>query len=368
MTEITDRLNEFTAPVSMKAGVKGLVDADITQVPRIFHFPSSALSNNNGPSDISGLNLTVPIIDLGDIIKDHDDNTAARNVVVSKIKEASETWGFFQVINHGVPLTVLEEIKQGVRRFHEEDPEVKKQYTSPTGFNNQKFIYSHNFDLNDSSPLNWRDTFICFLAPDPPNPDEIPLACRDAMIEYSKHVMEFGAFLFQLLSEALSLESEMLKKMDCLKGLFMACNYYPPCPQPDLTLGINKHTDNSFLTLLLQDQIGGLQVLHQDYWVDVPPIPGALVVNIGDFMQLITNDKFSSVEHRVRANRDGPRISVACFFSSSLFPNPTVYGPIKELLSDENPAKYREITIPEYTAGYLANSFDGKSYLSNYRI
>lgn len=83
---------------------------------------------------------------------------------------------------------------------------------------------------------------------------------------------------------------------------------------------------------------------------------------------MITNDKFSSVEHRVRANIDGPRISVACFFSSSLFPNDTVYEPIKELLSDESPAKYRGITIPEYTAGYLASGFDGKSHLSKYRI
>ncbi|CAA0407254.1 unnamed protein product [Arabidopsis thaliana] len=358
-SEKTDRLNDLTTFISTKTGVKGLVDAEITEVPSMFHVPSSILSNNR-PSDISGLNLTVPIIDLG------DRNTSSRNVVVSKIKDAAENWGFFQVINHGVPLTVLEEIKESVRRFHEQDPEVKNQYL-PTD-NNKKFVYNNDFDLYHSSPMNWRDSFTCYIAPDPPNPEEIPVACRSAVIEYTKHVMEFGAVLFQLLSEALGLDSEILKNMDCLKGLLMLCHYYPPCPQPDLTLGISKHTDNSFITILLQDQIGGLQVLHQDSWVDVTPVPGALVISIGDFMQLITNDKFLSMEHRVRANRDGPRISVACFVSSGVFPNSTVYGPIKELLSDENPAKYRDITIPEYTVGYLASIFDGKSHLSKFRI
>ncbi|EOA13627.1 hypothetical protein CARUB_v10026698mg [Capsella rubella] len=343
----------------LTSGVKGLVDGDITEVPQIFHVPSSILSNNR-PDDTSGLNLTVPIIDLGEV---NNDDKSARNVVVSKIKDAAEKWGFFQVINHGVPLTVLEDIKEGVRKFHEEDPKVKNQYLATDI--NKRFVYNNNYDIHQ---LHWRDSFTCYISPDPPNPDEIPVACRGAVIEYSKHVMELGDLLFQLLSEALGLDSEVLMRMDCLKGLFMLCHYYPPCPQPDLTLGISKHTDNSFLTLLLQDQVGGLQVLHQDYWVDVPPVPGALVVNIGDFMQLITNDKFLSLEHRVRVNRDKPRISIACFFSSSLSPNSTVYGPIKELLSDENPPKYKDITIPEYTAGYLANLFDGESYLSNFRI
>ncbi|CAN7091319.1 unnamed protein product [Brassica rapa subsp. narinosa] len=100
-------------------------------------------------------------------------------------------------------------------------------------------------------------------------------------MEYWKHVMDFGALLFQLLSEALGLNSEILKKIDYLKGF--------------------KHTNNSFLILLLQDQI----VLHKDYWVDVTPIHGALVVSTENMrrfvLQLITNDKFSSVEHRVRA-------------------------------------------------------------------
>lgn len=95
-----------------------------------------------------------------------------------------------------------------------------------------------------------------------------------------------GELLFELLSEALGLNSNHLKDIDCAKSQVMFCQYYPPCPQPNLTLGLSKHTDFSFLTVLLQDNIGGLQVLRDQTWIDVPPVPGALVVNIGDLLQV----------------------------------------------------------------------------------
>ncbi|CAF2120985.1 BnaA03g56220D [Brassica napus] len=271
-----------------KEGVKGLVDAKITEIPRIFHVPRDFLTDKKP----SVSDLEIPTIDFASVHVD----TSSREAVVEKVKYAAEKWGFFQVINHGVPLNVLEEIQDGVRRFHEEDAEVKKQYFTRDD-DNKKFIYNSNFDLYSSSTsLNWRDSFVCYIAPDPPTPEELPVTCRDALFEYSKHVMSLGGLLFELLSEALGLESETLKSKECLKTLLMVCHYYPPCPKPDLTLGISKHSDNSFLTVLLQDNIGGLQILHQDSWVDVAPLPGSLVINIGDFLQLITNDRFVSVD------------------------------------------------------------------------
>ncbi|CAN6908923.1 unnamed protein product [Brassica oleracea] len=282
-TKDFDSYSERKAFDETKEGVKGLVDAHITEVPRIFRLPRETLS-----------------FFLGSRNPYH--RLRRRPRVVENIKDAAEKWGFFQVVNHGVPLSVLEEMRDGVRRFFEQDLEVKKSYLSRDA--TKKFVYNSNFHLYSSTAsVNWRDSFACYMSPNPPTPEELPVVCRGAMIEHWKHMMSLGALLFELLSEALGLSSDMLKSMDCMKGLFMICHYYPPCPQPDRTIGTNHHSDNSFLTILLQDQVGGLQILHQDCWVDVSPIPGALVINIGDFMQtqgfLMTQAPSSSHNHGV---------------------------------------------------------------------
>ena len=162
-----DSYNERKAFDETKAGVKGLVDAHITEVPHIFRLPQGTLSDKKPSVSASA----IPIIDLADV-------HVSREGIVKKVKDAAEKWGFFQVINHGVPLSVIEEIKGGVRKFHEQDLEVKKYYF--TRDVTKSVVYNSNFDLYNPSSLcvNWRDSFVCCMAPDPPNPEEIPLACR----------------------------------------------------------------------------------------------------------------------------------------------------------------------------------------------
>ena len=95
-------------------------------------------------------------------------------------------------------------------------------------------------------------------------------------MEYSEEVHKIGITIFELLSEALGLKPDHLIGMDCAKGHVILGHYYPPCPEPELTMGTTKHSDPDFLTVLLQDHAGGLQIQYQNHWIDVSPVPEAL--------------------------------------------------------------------------------------------
>ncbi|XP_004511093.1 1-aminocyclopropane-1-carboxylate oxidase homolog 11-like [Cicer arietinum] len=356
---VYDRYKELKLLDESKSGVKGLVDSGLSKVPKIFIHDKIHEHNNQ----ITSTNLNIPIIDFGPLLT----SSSSRFDIIEKVKYASENWGFFQVINHGIPSTVLDDMLHGVLRFHEQDTETKKEFYSRDI--TKRAYFNTNFDFYVTPAVNWRDTLSCVMAPQPLDPQELPSICRDITIEYSEYVKKVGMLLFELLSEALGLNSSYLKDIDCAEGLFVISHYYPPCPEPELTFGTSAHSDSSFLTVLLQDQIGGLQVFHEDQWVDVTPIPGALVVNLGDMMQLITNDKFISVKHRVLAQKLGPRVSVACFFRQHLPPeNSKLYGPISELLTPENPPVYKETSVKDLVSHYYGKGLDGTSALEHFRL
>ncbi|KAM0949652.1 putative deacetoxyvindoline 4-hydroxylase [Dioscorea sansibarensis] len=232
-----------------------------------------------------------------------------------------------------------------------------------------KVLFNCSFNIYSSPAANWRDTLFLRTAPDPPEKEEIPHVFREIVFEYSFHMQKLGEVLLELLSGARGLKPDHLKKMECTKGLALACHYYPPCPQPHLNLGTSKHTDPGFLAILLQDKsIGGFQILHKNQWVDVPPSPGCLLINIADLLQLISNDKLNSVEHGVLASKQGPRISVASFFNTHYSPFLRRYGPIKELLTDGSVPIYKEILMSEYTKYYHSKGLDGKSALDYFKL
>ena len=165
-----DRANELKAFDDTKAGVKGLVDAGVTEIPRIFHHPPDSLDKTSATT--GDIQFSIPVIDLEGIDKD----VIKRKEIVERVGEASETWGFFQVVNHGIPVSVLEEIKEGARRFYEQDTEIKKElYTRDLM---RPMVYNSNFDLYRGGATNWRDTFHCTMAPNPPKLQDLPASCR----------------------------------------------------------------------------------------------------------------------------------------------------------------------------------------------
>ncbi|KAL6638617.1 hypothetical protein ACP70R_023728 [Stipagrostis hirtigluma subsp. patula] len=357
-----DRRRELQAFDDSKAGVKGLLDAGITAIPAIFHHHAPPEQQQQQQQ------ARIPVIDLA---------APEREQVVAQVKAAAETVGFFQVVNHGVPGELLAEMLASIRRFNEEPPEAKRPYY--TRDLPRKVKFNSNFDLFESPAANWRDTLFCEAAPEPPRPEELPAAVRHVMLEYGGAMRAVAALVLGLLSEALGLGRHHLGEMGCAEGLSVVSHYYPPCPEPHLTMGCSAHSDPSFLTVLLRDAMPGLQVLLRDdegaaagRWLEVPAdVPGALLINIGDLLELVSNGRLKSVEHRVVANqsKDRARVSVACFCNADILRSTRVYGPIPELTSEDGePPLYRGVTVPEFLAHYDKKGLDGRPTLHDFLL
>ncbi|KAK2966105.1 hypothetical protein RJ640_001519 [Escallonia rubra] len=353
-----DRTKELKAFDETKAGVKGLTDtAVVAKIPRIFVRPAEELAEE---LNCRRADIQVPVIDLGGIQR-----LDRRKEIVNEIRTAATEWGFFQVVEHGIPVGVLEQMIEGVRLFHEQDVEAKKEFY--TRDNTRSVLLNSNYDLFISRTANWRDSLIMAVsAYQSLESNYFPAICREMVMAYAKHIENLARMLFRLLSEALGLKADHLETMECAEGFSIVGHYYPACPEPELAIGTSKHSDIGFLTILLQSQLSGLQVLCEDQWVDVPPTPGALVINIGDLLQLVSNDKLKSNKHRVLANRVGPRISVPCFFYGPV-PSSKLYSSIKELISEGEPSPYGEVQLDKYIAKFFSTGLDEYQGLDYYR-
>jgi isopenicillin N synthase-like dioxygenase len=342
LVDIHDREEELKAFEESKAGVKGLADAGLTKLPKMFIHPPQNMLTFSG--DRKKLDHQIPVIDLSGL-----ENEERRLELVKEINSAAESWGFFQLINHGIPIGAMEEIQKSIRMFHEL-PQSEKEVWYSLEYSQKANFFSFRGDVN--TPADWRDTLSCKVLEDPRSFDELPQVCSQEVREYMKYIVPVVDNLANLFSEALGLDSDYLTNTGCFKARSLACHYIPVCPEPHLTMGGTKHTDLGFLTLLLQDAVGGLQVFNQDVWIDVPPVKGSLIANLGDMMEIITNGKYKSVEHRVLMTASAePRVSIACFLSTNDLEKP--YGPIKELLSEDNPPIFDEVQFGEYGKKYM---------------
>uniref|UniRef100_A0A5B6ZBV7 Fe2OG dioxygenase domain-containing protein n=1 Tax=Davidia involucrata TaxID=16924 RepID=A0A5B6ZBV7_DAVIN len=183
---------------------------------------------------------------------------------------------------------------------------------------------------------------------------------RDEALEFMRRSeMVVRRLLEALLTRLNVKEIDETKELLFMGSKRINLNYYPVCPNPELTVGVGRHSDVSTLTILLQDDVGGLYVrkIDDDSWVHVAPITGSLVINIGDALQIMSNGRYKSIEHRVIANGSKTRISVPIFVN----PRPTdVIGPLPEVLESGEKPIYKQLLYSDYVKHFFRKAHDGK--------
>ncbi|KAK3034305.1 hypothetical protein RJ639_032645, partial [Escallonia herrerae] len=146
-----------------------------------------------------------------DLVKATHHRGERRREIVDEIRKASEEWEFFRIVNHGVPFRLMDGMLNGIRRFHEQPEEAKKRTCIPQ------------------------------------------IVGKKELQDCAKCMVELREMMAELLSKALGLGRDYISGMECMKSEALACLYYRVCPEPELTFGTSKHSDTTFLTLLMQD-------------------------------------------------------------------------------------------------------------------
>lgn len=297
----------------------------------------------------SGVTDGVPVINLD------RGRGADQTRLVAEIATACEDWGFFQIINHGVPEALIADVWTETRRFFAQPRRLKESLLrsrdNPWGYYNNELTKNQrdrkevfDFTTDGIDPVyraanRWPD--------DPSRFREVMEAYRDACEELSIRLLDGIAAAVD--PNGTTLHSAHVPEHTG----FVRLNYYPVddplTGRHDVShletadLGVHHHTDAGIFTVLLQDQVGGLQVFRDGYWHDVEPIAGALVINTADMLQVWSNDRFRAPIHRVLAMRQVDRYSIPFFYNPSA-------GTVVEPLADSSKPHYRPIDWSTFRA------------------
>ncbi|XP_075499562.1 oxoglutarate-dependent flavonoid 7-O-demethylase 1-like [Primulina tabacum] len=301
----------------------------------------------------------VPVIDMHQLNGDS-------MVELGKLHDACQEWGFFQLINHGVSSGVVENMKLEVQKFFSLPIEEKKRFYQEEG---DVEGYGQAFVVSEDQKLDWADMFSIVTLPTYLRKNhlipKLPHTFREAIEAYSVELKILAMKLLSLMARVLKIKEEDMKILFERGTQSMRMNFYPPCPQPELVMGLCPHSDAIALSILIQiNEVEGLQVNKGGLWIPVVPLPDAFVVNIGDMLEIVTNGTYRSVEHRAVVNTEQERLSVVTFLSPEMEGD---VGPAPSLITAETPAKFKRISVSDYLKGLFAKELVGKSHLDSIR-
>ncbi|EES16044.1 2'-deoxymugineic-acid 2'-dioxygenase [Sorghum bicolor] len=288
------------------------------------------------PTDIS-----LPVIDL----------SRSRDEVCRAILDAGKEFGFFQVINHGIPEQVLQDMESVSEEFFQLPAADKAHfYSEDTNRPNRLFSGS---TYKTSKRLYWMDCLR--LARTFPGSDckkewpEKPEELRNVFENYTALMRGLGMEMLHMLCQSLGLPSDYFDEDQSAGDMILSVIRYPPCPTPDVTLGLPPHCDRNLITLVLSGSVPGLQVFYKGDWIMVKPIRHSFVINFGLHLEVVTNGIIKSVEHRVITNSVRARTSVVITINGT---EDCLIGPADELLGENKPPRYRTVTLRDFMRIY----------------
>ncbi|KAH9291952.1 hypothetical protein KI387_042856 [Taxus chinensis] len=343
--------------------VQELVKSKPGAVPERYIRPKQ--ERNIGCSALNApASLQIPVIDMGRIVSGCH---STRQHEMARLSKACQEWGFFQVLNHGIDGRLLERIKKVVMEFFKLPLQEKEKYAMMPGTIQG---YGHGFIFSDDQKLDWCDMMALATMPKSIRKQNLwpdrPLLFRETLEAYSIEVFRLCQHLESFIAENLGLKPNIFEEIFAENVQAQRMNLYPPCSRPDLVLGLSAHSDGSALTVLLQDDESvGLQILNKNQWISVEPIPGALVINIGDTLEVLTNGKYKSVEHRAVTNPNKERLSIVTFHAPSYN---VELGPLPQFIDEHHPQLYKKYIHADYNRHYLTNKLQGKKSLDFARI
>ncbi len=291
----------------------------------------------------------VPIVDIGELRA--DSATASARPAVDQIAEACSSWGFFQVTNHGIDQGLIAGVWQQTREFFALPIETKlsvlRTRDNPWGFFHNELTKNQRdkkqvFDFTRSG----RDPIYGGSNRWPTQPQDF----KSTLQQYFEACEQLSLQLLEAFCIGLDLPAKFMHPDFAGNHTgFLRLNYYPvhdPIEgatqehQTVADLGVHHHSDAGALTVLIQDEVGGLQMHRDGYWYDIPPVPGAIVINTGDMMQVWANDRYHAPVHRVLAMEDHDRYSLPFFFNPAA--NARV-SPLPTVTDENNPSRYNDI-------------------------